>query len=262
MEGNNKNIVICGYPKSGTTWLTRLVGEMLDCPVTGSWGFSNDFLTAEGEERISEYRCFKSHHVYEELLNSNNDIHRVIYIYRDPRDVVISGAHHFIFIPDIFKKILGALVKSDYWRFWIQSKLNLLVPLRKRKNLMTDLVLGNRRIKLKWLDLSWSDHINEFRNKDVLIIKYEDLVKSRYEIIKDIMVYLGKDTAHERIEELCNYSSFETMKKGFEEREDYFNQRLMRSGKSDQWKSDLPKKLAEKITLANESLLKELGYEV
>ena len=29
------NIVIAGYPKSGNTWLTRLVAEVLKCPVVG-----------------------------------------------------------------------------------------------------------------------------------------------------------------------------------------------------------------------------------
>ena len=38
----NETVYVVGYPKSGCTWLTRLVAELLGCPVSGFLGAVND----------------------------------------------------------------------------------------------------------------------------------------------------------------------------------------------------------------------------
>ena len=55
-----KNIIVVGYPKSGSTWITRLTAELVGCPITGFWNQSNqNEIAREGQDRTSDFRCFK-----------------------------------------------------------------------------------------------------------------------------------------------------------------------------------------------------------
>ena len=79
-----KEIIVIGYPKSGCTWATRLVAELVGCPVAGFWLSDKEEIATEGQERISDYRCFKSHHQLSELgISPNHSEKRLIYILRD-----------------------------------------------------------------------------------------------------------------------------------------------------------------------------------
>ena len=49
-----KNIIVAGYPKSGCTWATRLLAELVGCPVAGFWNSDKDEIAIEGEERALE----------------------------------------------------------------------------------------------------------------------------------------------------------------------------------------------------------------
>jgi len=65
-----KNIFIIGYPKSGTTWLARLLAEIIACPCKGYWGkrrTNRDEYATEGLKRKSEFRVWKGHHSVEIL---------------------------------------------------------------------------------------------------------------------------------------------------------------------------------------------------
>ena len=44
-----KNIIVVGYPKSGCTWATRLVAELVGCPVGGFWQSDKKEIAVEGE---------------------------------------------------------------------------------------------------------------------------------------------------------------------------------------------------------------------
>lgn len=91
-----KNIIVVGYPKSGNTWITRLIAELVGCQVAGFWNSELDEVAVEGQDRVSDFRCFKSHHQLDELnVDIDNDENPVIYVLRDPRDVAVSGAGFF-----------------------------------------------------------------------------------------------------------------------------------------------------------------------
>ena len=107
VKSDSVNIVVVGYPKSGTTWTSRLVAELLKCPFYGNWGFDNtkDHFLVEGQERISRYICYKSHHSYENLFSCwDLKPNKIVYVIRDPRDIVISGMYFF---DSFFGKTLG-----------------------------------------------------------------------------------------------------------------------------------------------------------
>ena len=60
MAMKKKKVVVVGYPKSGCTWLVRLVAELIQCPVTGFWGEpDNPEIAIEGTERKSDFEFSK-----------------------------------------------------------------------------------------------------------------------------------------------------------------------------------------------------------
>lgn len=64
-----KVIFVAGYPKSGNTWLTRLLGDALDCPTGGSMPQQDAVeIACEGNDRPGHYVIRKGHFV---LLNDD-----------------------------------------------------------------------------------------------------------------------------------------------------------------------------------------------
>ena len=63
---SKKNIIIVGYPKSGTSWLSRLVAELIQCEFLGDWGYDKDkdmcnhenFLCGEGQHPLNSKEDF------------------------------------------------------------------------------------------------------------------------------------------------------------------------------------------------------------
>jgi hypothetical protein len=42
------DVVVAGYPKSGTTWVVQLVAELIGGPVVGFWDSGHDEIAREG----------------------------------------------------------------------------------------------------------------------------------------------------------------------------------------------------------------------
>lgn len=109
-------IIVAGYPKSGNTWLSRLLGDLYDCPVTGI-GTAKP-LAAEGEDRLCTSHIVRQLHLKpthtwkddrpssewrsavdnawwfaEDLWDPST--HKIVHIARDPRDVAVSVQHYW-----------------------------------------------------------------------------------------------------------------------------------------------------------------------
>jgi hypothetical protein len=125
-------IIIVGYPKSGNTWITRLVAELIQCPVAGFWKTPPSYteIAVEGSNRKSEFECYKSHLSYQSLIkDSRQDKLKLIFVVRDPRDIAISGASYFSFEKPLFlmiKKRLSFISPGGrLYKFLLQSLKNL-----------------------------------------------------------------------------------------------------------------------------------------
>ena len=241
-----RNIIIIGYPKSGTTWLSRLVAELVSCPLQGDWGYEGiKALYKEGTDRYSNYQVYKSHHSFNELEKASSlTIHKRIYILRDPRDVVVSGLYYFRFLPKLLAikegLTLSPVLKKTY---------NKLVSKKEKKRQMIQAVLhGNNNLN-SWLKLSWNNHYLPYHKENILFIKFEDLIDSPETECKKILAYLGVSSSEDHIKKSIEKQSFQERKKNNSNKKQL--NKLLRKGIYGNWKKELSK---TEISLFKEKL--------
>lgn len=98
-----KTIYVAGYPRSGTTWLTRLLGDALNCPTGGPLPKDDEIEPAtEGRNRPGLYVVRKGHFLVSDepanvpvprshvLAYKALQDERVVWIHRHTFDVILS----------------------------------------------------------------------------------------------------------------------------------------------------------------------------
>ena len=165
---NRGTIYVAGYPKSGNTWLTRLLADVLNCPAGGCRPEDDHHEPAtEGLDRLSDYVVRKGHFrlvgsdggkvvpTEHRLAWRNITDEKVVLIYRDPRDVILSGA--------------------DYWRVSWREQLD-------------RVCLGKESMRLHG---SWAEYMREWMNSEPSFnfasVSYEDLMEDP---VKQIILIL------------------------------------------------------------------------
>ena len=264
-------IWIASYPKSGNTWL-RLFLESYFSNIKNNFKFGG-FPDPEDYKKINlDYtkinELIKNWKILQDIKNLNgktnllkthNALCRIgkytftdktntlgaIYIVRDPRDIIISYANHLgLKHEEVLKYML------DKNAFGVKKHFG--------KDIDVD-VMGR-----------WSDNYNSWKNykdRQFIFIKYENLVSNTKEEFLRILKYLNKLTnievnieqMHKSIEE----TSFEKLKKneqiyGFDQATG--NGPFFRKGIVGDWKNNLDKEIVSKIEEEFESEMKELGY--
>lgn len=256
-----KNIIVVGYPKSGCTWATRLVAELVGCPVVGFWNRPRKKESAmEGEDRISEFRCYKSHHQLAELGVAPNDPNtRLIYVLRDPRDIAISAASYFEFnrfpkLARLFGNVRGG---AKLYRHTIDR---LLVRQNYRLEQMTDALLHGSAEVHNWCRVSWRDHWQPYQQGDVPMVRYEDLLAAPEAQAARMLRHLGITRLPDAIAAAVRNQSFERKKEALLRRGETGRAKFLRVGKSGQWREKLAPELQRRFAQALGAELAAWGY--
>ncbi len=250
-----KKIIVVGYPKSGCTWATRLVAELIGCPVAGFWQSDKNEIAIEGENRISDYRCYKSHHQFSELgLSPNEPDSRILYILRDPRDIVISAANYFQF--DRFPKLAALFRRVRRGeKLYRHTLYPLLVRQNYRLEQMTEALLHGSASVHNWVRVSWPEHWRPYQEVGVPIVRYEDLLERPEKESTRILEKLGIERTSEEISTAVQNQSFERKKETLLCSGETGRAKFLRVGKSEQWRGKLPADLQRRF-------VQELGGEL
>lgn len=257
-----KKIIVVGYPKSGCTWATRLVAELVGCPVGGFWQSDKKEIAVEGEERVSEFRCYKSHHQLAALgIPPNEPETSIIYILRDPRDVAVSAANHFQFdrLPGL-AAFFRSLPRGE--KFYRHTLYPLFVRENYRLERMTEALLQGSAEVHNWVRVSWSEHWRPYREAGVPIVRYEDLLAAPEEQSIRILRHLGIERTPEQIATAVRNQSFERKKEALLRRGETGRAKFLRVGRSGQWQDKLPAHLQARFAGALGSELAAWNYPV
>lgn len=242
-------IYVAGYPKSGNTWLSRLLGEAYEAPVA-RWRSALP-LACEGEARVSDTVVHQLHlkpvaadapaqssaieHAYwwdwRQPLRSNE---RIVFIVRDVRDVIVSAFH--------------------YWqRETVVDAANAVV-------------LGYHPLQVhgSWTSFneSWIRALEQTRD-DIMIVKYEQLLKTPLAGL-DVLTLGEFDVSW--LNACVERQSFAKTRERIEQDGDkrpYGKEvqlRNLRKGVAGDWVNHFDSTLAQFVEKHCGRLLRELGY--
>jgi hypothetical protein len=279
-------IWLSSYPKSGNTWVRSIISSILysqdgkhsfknmemieQYPIRKQFtGLISNFHSINeikknwisSQERINidgKIKFFKTHHVNCTIDNdpftNNSNTTGVIYIVRDPRNVITSLKYHFsIENYDIAKKMLFSNDQA------IGTKLN---NNSSERNFLT--LIG-----------SWGAHYNSWKNtkKNFLLIRYEDLLVNPKNEIEKILLYLKNffkiNIDQKKINNVLNTTSFDNLKKmenmglfkeGINDKITGNNKKFFNLGPNNDWNKVLDGSLAEEIVNKFQKEMKELKY--
>ena len=281
-------IWLASYPKSGNTWVRAIISSLLYSD-DGMFKFSflkkidqfpekkyfKDFVKDFGnfdlikknwilaQDKINlnnNIKIFKTHQgkytVNNDDFTNNENTKAIIYIVRDPRNIVTSISNHFTkSVNESLKFMLSNSVIGDNKSFEESIK-------DKNSRMLT--LLGK-----------WNDHYRSWtRKKDnLLLIRYEDLILNPKSEINRISVFLKNymefKVNNEKLDNIIKTTSFENLKKL--EKEETFNEGVLDKktknkvnffymGSINRWEELLNKEITQSIEKNFYKEMKEIGY--
>lgn len=228
------HVWVTGYPRSGTTWISRTLARALLCPATGPVGSENEHPPppgVEGLQRRSKYVVRRSHFGVDFHRHSHADhvTIAVIMAVRDPRDVAISAWHHFTF--EKTEEDLARCVRQ-------------MCGIELGKPLLPDM-WGGKHIP------GWPGFVADWLDEGVPIIRFEDHLANPIGEVERLFEEIGLDVPTRRVYDAVDANTWVNRKKD----------RLMRKGAAGQWREELPNGMAAVVVEHCGSVMERLGYE-
>lgn len=176
-----QDIIVVGYPKSGTTWVQNLIAGVY-CGIDTN--LLPDRLTQEIVPRLDHkilYKRLSNSMFFCTHLYPKSKFRKVIYLVRDPRDVMAS-----------YVKMVSGL---------------------GRKESSDDIILKDHYLYFG----SWRDHTsawieNRFES-DILYVRFEDLKTDPTAQLERILNFAGLDRTKDVISRSINGNKIESMKR-------------------------------------------------
>ena len=228
-----EDILLASYPKSGNTWARLLIANLVHPDREVSFVnlhqlvLDPDVSVKRDFDRAPRPRIVKTDSSFDPRYR------RVIYLVRDPRDVVIAQYHNL----RTLGRIEDELPIEGFVERFLTGELN-------------------RHLG------SWGESVGSWlaarsRHPGFLLLRYEDLVSSTGRELKRVADFAGLQATPERIAQAVEHSSA-PMREGEKKQ----GQSAMPSAKSVNWRSDLGEPQIARIETAWGDIMACLGYEL
>lgn len=237
-QGVKRNIVVSGYPKSGNTWLTRMLADAAGSEMVAYLSDHRETLPRERGMVDSEIRkdivTIKSHHTLPLLSLGGISLNDIVLVVRDPRDVAVSGS--------------GFFFGTDN------------VPTPEAIDAMIDMMVTKKKPYVRWEDQRWDDFVKRSLNRGVPFVRYVDLVHNTKETLTPILNHLDLNLADETVDKIIAYHCFNRTNKRYAHTGQNEITRHLRSGKPGDYKKYLSARQKDRIENEFGPLMKTLGY--
>lgn len=248
MSYPTKVIFVAGYPKSGTTWVENFISNIPGYNprvLAGSREIIRQHnLPADAFSAIPRYgySAIKTH-ITPSTQNIDvlikNGIQKVIVMYRDPRDIIVSNYYH------VLKDNPWMVEDPEYANYNAMTKQD---ALSHSMNLIVDDYCSWVR---GWMEVAKSNS-----GIECFFVRYEDLRKNRKDVFKAILSFFGIFLSEEQFAGVMQASG---NKSGYGKEPGMRSTK--RKGASGDWKKELNRQQQEIIKEKAGQFLVELGYE-
>lgn len=223
-----RRVLVVGYPKSGNTWLTRLTAELTGAPVRGFWGEPNaEEIAVEGAWRRSDLEVYKGHQRLADVRTAF-DLRDIVYVVRDVRDVIVSGAHYFSFRSRTIAGRLGRAAR------WLRPPTPEEETKRRLDHMLNAAAEGDRRVN-PWCATAWDVHVEEYLRAGAFVLRYEDMLRAPERESARLLLHLGLRVSADGIRAAIARQSFACAKGRFAMHGDKRRAAFLRQGSSGDW---------------------------
>ena len=272
---------LASYPKSGNTWLRMFLksyflksnekfslgGSILDSfkaqgfpdqkmldhlkvdylkfeEIVKNWETMQDYINLNNRTNyVKTHNAMCTVGSYKFTTSKNTK--GVIYIVRDPRDVLVSLSHH-----------IGLNYEQTFEH--LSSSYNFEYPSSGDKDYKKSLIGA------------WSDHYKSWKNYKSckkLVIKYEDMILHELKTFTNVINYLNEidniNLNNDKLKEALKQTQFKELQK-LEKSEGFIEkgkgELFFRKGKIGTWKDEVPNEIIKKIEKVFYKEMVELGY--
>jgi hypothetical protein len=239
------DVFLVSFPKSGNTWTRFLLANLIYPGQPATFANIHRLIpdpsgTAKRDfERMPKPRVIKSHESFDPRYK------RVIYIVRDPRDVVVSQYHYHRKLRKISD---DSTIETFVARF----------------------LAGETCPHGSWGQNVASWLVTSEGSPHFLLLRYENMVEDTAQELAKIAAFLGISASHERIALAVEQSSAARMRKLEASQTDDCeltkgsrkDLSFVRAATSGGWRSELPPPMCAKIEAAWGPLMRHLRYEL
>lgn len=230
----------CGYPRSGTTWVCRLLSSYLDLP----WAKLRTFPSIRGAVLHSHF-------------NYHPGVSNCFYVYRDGRDALAS---------EYFYRVRVLYLKDhpndDKWQKIFTTLYGPGFDLADVRNNLPQ-YLEYCLTASHFASLTWPEHIRAWvqpRRGNVAFLRYEDLLQDTFDpISRGLAQFLNEPINESRLRasiEEVSFAKWTGRQPGEEDLSNFF-----RKGVAGDWRNHFTREAAEIFAEYAGEALVSLGYE-